>query len=256
MRTKLAIVTGASRGIGRATALRIAKDFGAVVIVARDAGNLATAAADIERAGASPLVLPLDLRETAAAGRIVEAALAHFGRIDALINIAGAVPQTDLFAMSDEEWADGLALKFHGMRRLTLKSWDALKASQGSVVITSGTSAITPKPLLGAVSSINAAIAALAKAFAERGLVDGVQVNSIMPGPVLTDRRRSMLQRYAEAEGIAIDEATERFAAEAGIARYGRPEDIAEAIAFLVSPGAQWISGSSLRIDGGETKAV
>ncbi|MFX4967375.1 hypothetical protein ABTB98_19870, partial [Acinetobacter baumannii] len=82
--------------------------------------------------------------------------------------------------------------------------------------ITSGTSAITPKASLAAVGSINAAISALAKAFAERGKVDGIQVNTVLPGPVMTDRRRGMLQRYADAQGLTLDAAIETFAAESG----------------------------------------
>jgi len=138
------------------------------------------------------------LREADAAKAVVTATLESFGRIDALACIAGAVPQADLFALTDEQWEDGLALKFHSSRRLTIAAWDALKASNGSVAITSGTSAHTPKASLAAVGTINAAILALAKAFADRGVKDGVQVNTILPGSVMTDRRLTMLQGYAE----------------------------------------------------------
>lgn len=90
-------------------------------------------------------MLSHDLREPEASASVVKATLERFGRIDALACIAGAVAQTDLFALTDEQWDDGVALKFHSARRLTLSAWEALKASQGSVVITSGTSACTPK---------------------------------------------------------------------------------------------------------------
>ena len=112
----IAIVTGASRGIGRATAIRLAQDFAGVAIVARTAATLQEAAATIKERGAEPLALDLDLREPSAADAVVKAALDRFGRIDALVNIAGAVPQADLFAMTDAEWNDGLSLKFHGAR--------------------------------------------------------------------------------------------------------------------------------------------
>jgi 3-oxoacyl-[acyl-carrier protein] reductase len=202
---RVAIVTGASRGIGRATAIRLARDFNAVVIVARTAEKLAETAEVVRATGAEPLALASDLRDPEACRAAVQVALDRFGRIDALACIAGAVPQLDLFALTDEDWADGLALKFHSARRLTIAAWDALKASQGSVVITSGTSALTPKASLAAVGTINAAILALAKAFAERGIKEGVQVNAIVPGSVMTDRRRTMLKGYADAHGLPID---------------------------------------------------
>jgi 3-oxoacyl-[acyl-carrier protein] reductase len=256
MSQSVAIVTGASRGIGRATAIRLARDFSAVVVVARTAETLEDTAAKVRAEGAEPLALALDLREPAAADEVVKQTLDRHRRIDALVNVAGAVPQTDLFAMSDAEWNDGLALKFHGARRLTIKAWEALKRARGAVVLTSGATALAPKPALAAVGTINAAIAALAKAFSERGIADGVQVNSVLPGPVMTDRRRAMLSRYAASHNVVLDEAMARFAAEANISRYGQPEEIADLIAFLVSPAARWMTGTAVRMDGGEAKAI
>src|SRR4029077_19991909 len=190
MRTNsVAIVTGASQGIGRATAVRLARDFSAIVLVARNAQELQKAASDVNIAGAEALVYALDLREPHAAEVVVKGALDRFGRIDALLNIAGAVPQIDLFEMTDAQWEDGMALKLHGARRLTIRAWDALKASKGAVVFISGSAALDPKPAFAAVATINAAIIALAKAFAEQGIKDGVQVNSVVPGAVMTGRR-------------------------------------------------------------------
>jgi 3-oxoacyl-[acyl-carrier protein] reductase len=250
------IVTGASQGIGRATAIRLAKDFKAVVLVARNREHLLETAKSVEANGAKTLVLDLDLAEQASAKQVVEQTLAAFGRIDALVNIAGAVPQIDLFEMTDEQWDAGMALKLHGARRLTIEAWPALKQAKGSVVLTSGNSAIFPKAPYAAVGTINAAIVALAKAFSDRGITDGVQVNSVLPGPVMTGRRRSYLEHWAPLHNMSVAEATDHFPREAGIARYGEPEEIAELMAFLVSPGARWMTGSALRMDGGEVKSV
>jgi len=252
----VAIVTGASQGIGRATAVRLARDFSALVLVARSREQLEQTAEAVGAAGAQALVIDSDLRRADVPRAVVDQTLAAFGRIDALLNIAGAVPQIDLFEMTDAQWDDGLALKLHGARRLTLAAWPALKVAKGAVVLMSGNSAEFPKAPYAAVGTINAAIVALAKAFSDRGIRDGIQVNSVLPGPVMTGRRRSYLQHWAPLHDMTVEEAMANFPKEAGIARYGEPEEIAELMAFLVSPGARWMTGSSLRMDGGEVKSI
>ena len=252
----VAIVTGASQGIGRSTAIRLAHDFSAIVLVARNADALKEVANDVKTAGAEPLICDLDLSKIEAAQALVKTTLDRFGRIDALLNIAGAVPQIDLFEMTEEQWRAGMELKLHGARRLTILAWEALKKSKGSVVFMSGSAALDPKPAFAAVAATNAAITALAKAFAEQGIKDGVQVNSIVPGPVMTGRRRSFLEKWAPAHNMSIEEATKQFPEEVGISRYGRPEEIADLLAFMVSPAAKWMTGTSVRMDGGEIKGI
>jgi len=256
MKQSVAVVTGASQGIGYSTAVRLAHDFSSVVLVARDRAKLADTAKAVGAAGAAALIVDLDLSQPGAAKALVDQTLAKFGRIDALLNIAGAVPQIDLFDMTDDQWDAGMALKLHGARRLTIEAWPALKASRGAVVLMSGNSAIFPKAPYAAVGTINAAIVALAKAFSDRGIADGVQVNSVLPGPVMTGRRRSYLEHWASLHQISVAAATEKFPKEAGIARYGEPEEIAELMAFLVSPSTRWMTGSALRMDGGEVKSI
>jgi 3-oxoacyl-[acyl-carrier protein] reductase len=252
----VAIVTGASQGIGRSTAIRLARGFSAIVLAARNTSALNEVADRVKNAGGEPLVCDLDLSEKESAEILIKATLDRFGRIDALLNIAGAVPQIDLFEMTDEQWHAGLELKFHGARRVTKLAWDALKKSNGSVVFMSGSAALDPKPAFAAVAAINAAITALAKAFAEQGIKDGVQVNSIVPGPVMTGRRRSFLEKWAQGHKMSVEEATKQFPEKAGISRYGCPEEIADLLAFMVSPAAKWMTGASVRMDGGEIKGV
>jgi 3-oxoacyl-[acyl-carrier protein] reductase len=256
MPNSVAIVTGASQGIGRATALRLARDFSSLALVARNEVQLQETAQKAKALGTESLVLPLDLREPASAEKVVTETLNRFGRIDAVLNIAGAVPQIDLFEMTDAQWDDGMALKFHGARRLTIRAWDALKASRGSVVMLSGLAAFDPKPGFAAVAATNAAIIALAKAFAEQGIKDGIQVNSVSPGAVMTGRRRSFFEKWAPANHLTVEEAIQKYPEQSGIARFGEPEEIADLLAYLVSVPAKWMTGASLRMDGGEFKGI
>lgn len=252
----VAIVTGASSGIGRATALRLAREFKVIVLVAQRGEELESAAQAVRELGAEAWPIAQDLSLADAAETVIGSTLARFGRIDALINVAGAVPGLDVFEMSDAQWDSGFALKFHGARRLTVRAWEALRAQGGSVVFISGNSAENPKAAQAAVAAINAAIEALAKAFAERGVADGVQVNSVSPGAIMTGRRLAMLEKTAAARGITLDEMKTLFLKGSGIARFGEAEEIAELISFVTSPGARWMTGTVLRMDGGEIKSV
>ena len=252
----VAVVTGASSGIGRATAIRLSRDFAKVVLVARRTKELETTADEVRAGGAEPLVIAADLSRPDAAELVVGQTLAKFSRIDGLLNIAGAVPGIDLFQMTDAQWAAGAELKLHGARRLTLQAWNALKVSRGGVVFMAGIAAESPTAGTAAVGVINAAIVALAKAFADKGRQDDVQVNSVSPGAVMTDRRMSMMRQWASVHGVDIEAAKKILLEKSGITRYGTPEDIAELMSFLVSPAARWITGTQIRIDGGGVRTI
>lgn len=256
MPKSVAIVTGASSGIGQATALRLARDFEAVVLAARGGEKLSEVGEQVKAIGAEPFVLELDLMAPTAADVVVNKTLDRFGRIDALVNIAGAVAGLDVFQMTDAQWNEGMELKFHGARRLTICAWDALRESKGAVVFISGNAAVIPKPGAAAVGAINAAIEALAKAFAERGIEDGVQVNSVSPGAIMTGRRLAMLEKAAASRKMTLEEMKQQFLKQSGIGRFGQAEEIADVMAFAVSPAARWMTGTVLRMDGGEVKSV
>jgi 3-oxoacyl-[acyl-carrier protein] reductase len=115
---------------------------------------------------------------------------------------------------------------------------------------------IIPKAGAAAVGAINAAIEALAKAFAERGIEDGVQVNSVSPGAIMTGRRLSMLEKAAASKKITLEEAKRQFLKQAGVARFGEAEEIADLMAFIVSPAARWMTGTVFRRDGGKVRSV
>lgn len=182
---------------------------------------------------------------------------AGFARRTAAVRPAPPVPVSTRSAqLTDQQWDDGFALKFHGARRLTLLAWEALRESKGAVVFMSGNAAVAPRASGAAVAAINAAIEALAKAFADRGIQDGVQVNSVSPGAVMTGRRLAMLEKLAANQGVGLEEAKRKFLQQAGVARFGTAEEIAGLLAFAVSPATRWLTGTVLRMDGGEVKSL
>jgi len=252
----VAIVTGASQGIGAASAVRLASNFSSIVLVARNETKLAETASLVQKAGAQALAIAADLSTPEAAKTVVTRTIQEFGRIDAVFNNAGAVPPIDLFQMTDEQWDEAAALKLHGARRLTLEAWPHLQAAEGSVLFMAGVAAETPKAANAALAVVNAGVIAIAKAFADRGIGDGVQVNSILPGPVVTERLTTIIEESARANGLSKDDATRQFLQRSGISRYGQPEEVAELVAYLLSPAAHWLTGSAVRIDGGAVKGV
>lgn len=252
----VAIITGASRGIGHATALRLARDGAAIVASARDSAALDSLARQIESAGGRCAAIPLDLRLPGAPQRLAEFALATFGHIDIVVNNAGATKRGDFLTLTDDDWADGFALKFYCAVRLTRAAWPQLKHRKGSVVNISGIGGRTPGAEFSIGGSVNAAMLSLTKALAELGIRDGVQVNAISPGAVRTGRLDARLARIVEDASVTLAEAERRFAAESGIARVGEPEDIASLIAYLVSQSGRFLQGSLIDIDGGQTKTI
>jgi 3-oxoacyl-[acyl-carrier protein] reductase len=250
---KTAIVTGASRGIGRAIACQLAAEGMRLLVVARTREQLDELA---EVCPTECLVQSIDLREAGAAAVVVDAAVTRFGKIDLLVNNAGATKRGDFLTLPDADWNDGFALKFFGAMRLCRAAWPYLQSSRGSIVNISGTGGRTANAEFTIGGAVNAAVLNLTKALADRGLKDGVRVNAINPGLVTTDRLRIRIIDYARRHGIDEIEAARRMAEERGIERFGTPEEIAHLVAFLASPAAAYCQGSIVDADGGETHTL
>ena len=253
---KAAIVTGASRGIGRAVAIRLAAEGISVLLTARDADRLADAVAAIESAGGQAIYAAFDLREPEAAECIVERAIQAFGGVDIVINNAGATKRGAFLTLTEDDWSDGFALKFFGAVRLIRAAWPHLMTRKGSIVTVAGVGGRTPGAEFTIGGSVNAALLSLTKVLADQGIADGVQVNAINPGTVRTDRLQARLETQAKAQGITIEEAAERMIQESGVTRFGEPEEIAGLIAYMVSPQGRLLHGSLIDIDGGRTKTI
>ena len=253
---KIAIVTGASRGIGRAIALRLAQDGATLVLTARTDADLAKVASEIRSGGGNATTVARDLRDPNAATALVNAALEAHGAIDIVVNNAGATKRGDFFELTDADWADGFALKFLGAVRLTRAAWPHLKARRGSVLNIIGAGGRTPGAEFTIGGSVNGAGLSFTKAVAEIGIQDGVQVNAINPGRVKTDRFQETLSAEAIHHGGDKNAALQAIIRKSNIVRLGEPEDVANLAAFIVSPQSRYLQGSLIDLDGGQTKTV
>ncbi len=250
---KVALVTGASRGIGRAIAETLAAEGMKVAIVARSRYELEALARMLP---AESLVQAADLRERGAPAAAVQATVSRFGRLDLLVNNAGATKRGDFLELTDADWDDGFALKFFGAMRCSRSAWPHLKASHGAIVNISGIGGRTGNADFTIGGSVNAAVLNLTKALADLGTQDGVRVNAINPGFIKTDRLFGRLRAFAAERGLDLVSAESELAREMGVSRFGEPKEIANAVAFLAGSPASFCHGSILDIDGGQTRTL
>jgi len=253
---KIAIVTGASRGIGRAIALRLAQDGATLVLASRTAADLAKVAAEIRSHSAVATCVAGDLRDPQFPPALVKAAMDAHAAIDIVVNNAGATKRGDFFELTDADWEDGFALKFMGAVRLTRAAWPHLKARVGSLLNIIGSGGRSPTPEFTIGGSVNGACLSFTKAIADIGLRDGVQVNAINPGRVRTDRFQKMLEEEAANHGGDLNATLEAIVRDSKIVRLGEPEDVANLAAFMVSPQSRYLQGSLIDLDGGQTKTI
>ena len=256
LKDKCAIVSGASRGIGRACAEELAREGADVALVARDGAALTKVRGAIEKLGRRAVTIACDLRQPAAAAAAVQATLGAFGRIDILIHSAGATKRGDFFSLTDADFDDGFALKFMGAVRLIREAWPHLVKAQGTVVNIIGVGGRNASPDFTVGGPVNAALMNFTKAMALRGVKEGVRVAGINPGLIETDRLRRRLTLRMAADGSNEDDARRAILAEHGIARFGRPEDIGKLVCYLASTAAAFMQGTLVDTDGGESHGI
>ncbi|MDH3500726.1 MAG: SDR family oxidoreductase [Acidimicrobiia bacterium] len=254
---KVAVITGGSKGLGRAIAERLASDGADGIIAARTQADLEAAATAIARAtGRTIETCAADLGTIEGCERLHEATRSVFDHVDILVNCAGATKAGPFLDLDDEAWADGFALKFFGAVRLCRLFWPQLVESRGTVINVSGGLARTPVPDIMIGGAVNAAFANFSKALAGLGLRDDVNVNVIHPGQTVTERFETLLATRAEAAGVSPEKFQEQITERQGVRRLGTPADVAAVAGFLCSPAARHVQGVAIAVDGGATKGM
>jgi 3-oxoacyl-[acyl-carrier protein] reductase len=249
---RVAVVTGASAGIGRATAQRLAAEGARVVLVGRDPGRLQEAAAEV---GGSACVA--DVTASDAPERVAAAAP---GPVDILVNNAGTSFARPLHELTDEDWTDQYALNVLGPLRLMRRLVPAMADRGWGRVVCVGSSAGKRPSLTNAAYSVTkAAQLSLARVFADTYAARGVLVNSVTPGPVgsgLWLGEGGLGEQTAAARGVSRDEALAAQAAKVPLGRFATPEEIADVVAFLCSERASTVTGAAWSADGGTVPGI
>jgi 3-oxoacyl-[acyl-carrier protein] reductase len=258
MQEKVAVVTGGSKGFGAASAALLAQEGAHVLITARDEKLLAKTAARIrsDHNGAVE-TLSADLIEPDGAGQIAKAALNAFGRIDVLINCAGASQGGIFWEIPDKIWQDSLDLKFLGTIRMIRAVIPQMrKQKYGRIVIVAGNAGKQPNARMLPGSAANAALLAVTTGLAQEVAADNIVVNAVNPGPSRTERLNTLMKNLASNSGTTVEDVEQSFMADIPMNRLGEPEEIARLIAFLASDAAANMTGTSITADGGWTKAL
>ncbi|HEY7655578.1 MAG TPA: SDR family oxidoreductase [Burkholderiales bacterium] len=241
---KTALVTGASRGIGRAIGLGLAREGVKVAVAARRVNLLEELAREIvSQRGAEPLVLEADLYQDGSAEKLAQAAEKGLGRIDILVNAAGG-SRPYPFEATKEQWAEGILVNFIRLRELSHAVIPGMVARRwGRVINITGTS--EPRGL-NAANSAKAAVHAWAKGLSREMARHGITINSIQPGRIMSEQ----IVRFHPT-----DEDRRKFAAEnIPMGRFGEPEELANLAVFLASPRAGYLTGTVTPVDGGMSR--
>jgi 3-oxoacyl-[acyl-carrier protein] reductase len=256
LRERACIVTGASRGIGKATALALAAEGASELLIARGPDRLEETAAECREAGAKAVdVLALDITEAAAGERITSACLERFGRIDVLVNNAGTSTARPLDELTDEDWRLQWELNVLGPMRLMRAAAPTMaERGWGRIVNVCSSSGKRPGQRNVAYSVAKAGQLSLSRAFADAYAKRGVLVNAITPGPVTTELWTDpggLADQVAAARGTTREEVLESTAAGVPLGRFGSPQEIANVIAFLCSDAVSNVAGAAWSVDGG-----
>jgi 3-oxoacyl-[acyl-carrier protein] reductase len=255
---KTALVSAASRGIGKAIAIGMAKEGVNLVICARNEAALRNTAREIE-ASYSVKVLPViaDLTKASEVKSLIQETVDRFGWMDILVTNAGGPPTGPSLSFDDSDWEHAMVLTLLSTVRLCREAIPVMR-QQGWGRIVNMVSVAAKQPLEGMIlsNSIRAAVIGLAKTLSQEVARDHITVNSICPGWILTDRLTSIISKRAGDQGRTYEDALAELTSAIPMGRCGEPEEVANLAIFLASERASYITGTTVQIDGGLIKGL
>lgn len=257
LRDKVAVVAGASRGLGYAIARELALEGVNVSISARGREVRRAASALRTEAGVGVLPCQLDLTDGEALSAWLDQTIREFGGIDLLCVNSGGPPPGTFAEVGDDQWRKAFELLLLSAIRLIRGALPSMRArGRGSILLLTSSAVVEPIPALTLSNVVRASVAALSKSLADEFSGDGIRVNQLIPGRIATDRVKSLDEGRAARLGISIEEQEKRSFQTIPLGRYGKPNEFARAAAFLLSDAAAYITGATLRVDGGMIRSV
>ncbi|MCI2429881.1 SDR family oxidoreductase [Candidatus Acetothermia bacterium] len=255
---KVAVIAAASRGLGRAVALRLAHEGAKIAICARDNAELQKTAQEIRQtAKTDVLALAADLTQAHEIKNFIAQTIAHFKKIDILVTNAGGPLPGKFFDFDDTAWESTFQLTFLSVVRLCREVIPQMQQQEwGRIIHIASTSVKQPIDNLILSNALRLAVIGLAKSLAHEIAPYGITMNTVCPGMIRTQRLEQLLQVGAQMQQISFDEALQQRTAQIPLGRLGRPEELADLIAFLASENARYITGTVIQADGGLVKGV
>jgi 3-oxoacyl-[acyl-carrier protein] reductase len=258
LKGKVALVSGASKGLGFAVAKALAGEGASVSISSRDQQAIEAAAKRIEReTGGKVIAMPVDVRDKAAIERWVAHSVETFGGIDALMTNSGGPPAGDALSFDDAAWQDAAELLlFSTIRMIRAVVPHIERRGGGAVLVSTSSSVKEPVPNLGLSTVLRASVSALSKTLALELASRKIRVNQIIPGRIDTDRVRHLDEVNAKKAGTTAEQARAKAVAAIPMGRYGNIDEFGRVGAFLLSDAASYMTGATVQVDGGQIRSV
>ena len=258
LKGKVAIVGGGSKGLGRACAEVLAEEGCRVAVCSRSKDDLAKAADEIRAAtGREVLAFPGDLDRPETIRDLVAATVARFGRLDVLVNNSGGPPLAQAQSATEEQWETAVQRSLFFFGRMCREAIPHLKRQRaGRIINILASTVYQPIPNLVLSGVTRMGVVAFAKTLADEVGRDGILVNNVCPGSIMSERMRSNVAARAKQLGIGLEEALAQRAAETAVGRVGEPKELAHLVAFLASGKSSYITGTTILVDGGLVRSI
>lgn len=255
---RAAVVAGSTKGIGRAIAAGLAKEGARVVVNGRDPGVTEAAARELAaQTGAQVFAVAADVATAAGAAALIARATAYLGGVDILVTNAGGPRPGGFDDLDDDDFLAGFHLNFLSTVRMIRAALPHMRRQRwGRIINLQSTAIKEPVPLVTLTNSIRPGVTGLAKDLAGELGKSQITVNTVLSGPVMTDRLRTTTAARAAAAGITLEEQWERYLELVPLGRFGKPEDVAAMIIFLAGEPAGWITGTVIQVDGGRIRGA